>query len=130
LRPVKKHRLAFRKDFHMQRAVIAALLSAFVLPGAGHLYLRRPGRACLFLLPALAALVVVTGEIMKRASSLAAQVLAGTLPLDPAAIAARVNAQGVFSGIGTLALVVLAACWIGSIIDSFIVGRPLDRTAE
>jgi hypothetical protein len=114
----------------MQRALIAALLSAFVFPGAGHLYLRRARRGCLFLLPALAGLVVVTGEIIERASSLADQVLAGRLALDPGAIAARVTAQGGFSGIGTLAVVVLAACWIGSIIDSFVIGRAQGRTAE
>jgi TM2 domain-containing membrane protein YozV len=123
LRPVKKHRLAFRKDFYMQRAVSAGLLSALVFPGAGHLYLKRPRRACLFLLPALVALFVLAGDIVQRASALADQVLAGTLAPDPAAIAARLQAQGGTSTLDTICSAVLVACWLGSIIDSIVVAR-------
>jgi hypothetical protein len=130
LRPVKKHQLAFRKDFFMQRAVSAALLSAFVFPGAGHLYLRRHRRACLFLVPALAAVFVLAGDVMQRASALADQVVAGTLPLDPAAIAARLQAQGGTSALETACGVVLAACWLGSIVDSVVVARALERGEE
>jgi hypothetical protein len=130
LRPLKRHLLAFRKDFVMQRAVSAALLSAFVFPGAGHLYLRRPGRACLFLVPALVAAVWFFGDLMARASQLADQVLAGTLPLDPAAIAARLDAQGAGSPAATICAVVLVVCWAGSIVDAFVVARTRARDAE
>jgi hypothetical protein len=130
LRPIKRHRLAFRKDFYMQRAVSAALLSAFVFPGAGHLYLRRPARACLFLVPALVAAIWFFGDLMARASRLADQVLAGTLPLDPAAIAARLDAQGPSSPATTICGAVLVLCWAGAIVDSFVVARARARDAE
>jgi hypothetical protein len=130
LRPVKKHQLAFRKDFYMQRAVSAGLLSAFVFPGAGHLYLRRRRRACVFLLPTLAAAFVFAQDVMQRASALADQVIAGTLPLDPAAIAARLQAQGGSSALGTVCGAVLVACWLGSIVDSVVVARALERGAR
>jgi TM2 domain-containing membrane protein YozV len=130
LRPVKRYRLAFRKDFIMQSAVRAALLSAFVFPGAGHLYLRRPARACLFLLPTLVAAFWFVSELMARTSGLADQVLAGTLPLDPAAIAARLDAQGPASTASTACAVVLVVCWVASIVDSFVVARAAARRPE
>lgn len=114
----------------MQRAVRAALLSAFVFPGAGHLYLRRPKRACLFLLPALVAAIWFASDLMNRATKLADQVLAGTLPLDPAALAARLEAQGGASHTATVCGVVLVLCWAGSIIDSFVVAHGAPRRAD
>jgi hypothetical protein len=114
----------------MQRAVNAALLSAFVFPGAGHLYLRRHRRACLFLVPTLVAAFVFAGDVMQRASALADQVIAGTLPLDPAAIAARLQAQGGTSALETVCGAVLVACWLGSIVDSVVVARALERGEE
>jgi thiosulfate reductase cytochrome b subunit len=114
----------------MQRAVSAALLSAFVFPGAGHLFLRRPVRACVFLLPTLVALFLFAGELMRRTSALADQVLTGRLALDPVAIAARYEAQGGLSGVATLCGWVLLACWIGSIVDSIVVARAGAPTAQ
>jgi hypothetical protein len=107
----------------MQRAVRAALLSAFVFPGAGHLYLRRPWRAALFLVPALVAAIWFANDVMNRANALADQVLSGRLPLDPAALAARLESQGGASHVSTVCGVVLVVCWAGSIIDAFVVAR-------
>jgi uncharacterized membrane protein (UPF0136 family) len=123
LRLVKKYQLVFRKDFYMQRAVPAALLSALVFPGAGHLYLRRRARACVFIVPTVVALFVFLGDVMGRASKLADEVVAGTLPLDPAVIAARLQAQGGTSGLETACAAVLVICWLGSIVDSVILAR-------
>lgn len=111
----------------MQHAVRAALISALVFPGAGHLYLRRPARACLFLVPALVAAVWFGNDLMTRATALADQVLAGTLALDPAALAARLEAQGGGSHVATACEVVLVLCWAGSIVDSYLVARRLKR---
>lgn len=114
----------------MQHPVRAALLSAFVFPGAGHLYLRRPKRACLFLVPALVAAIWFANDVMTRATALADQVLAGTLPLDPAALAARLEAQGGSSHAATVCGVVLVVCWVGSIVDSFVVAQGAARRAD
>jgi hypothetical protein len=106
----------------MNRAVSAALLSALVFPGAGHLFLRRPRRACLFIVPTLVAAFVYFGDMATRVSSMVDQVLAGRVAPDPAAIAARLDAQGA-APLVTLCGFVLLACWVGSIIDSFVVAR-------
>lgn len=107
----------------MNRALAAALLSAFVFPGAGHLYLRRPRRAGLFLVPALLAAAVYVGDITTQASRMVDQILAGTLAPDPAAIAARLHAQDGGSPLLTFCGFILVAAWIGSIVDAFVVAR-------
>jgi hypothetical protein len=107
----------------MNRAVSAALLSAFVFPGTGHLFLRRPARAAIFMLPALAAAVVFFGDIATRVSSVLDQVLAGRIAPDPAAIAAQLEAQGGGSPLSMLCAGVLVVCWVGSIADSFVAAR-------
>lgn len=114
----------------MQRAVRAALLSALVFPGAGQLFLRRPLRACVFIVPAVAALLYLVGDVMRVATAMADQVLAGTLPLDPVVLAARLHAQGGLPGSATASSAVLVACWAASIVDAFVLAHGAGRRAE
>jgi len=106
----------------MNRAVSAALISALVFPGAGHLYLRRGARACLFLLPTLAAVAVFLNDAMAQASAIAAQIMAGTISADPLAIAARLEQNG-GSTLASVALTVMVVCWIGATVDAYMLGR-------
>jgi hypothetical protein len=107
----------------MNRAAAAALLSALVFPGAGHFYLRRPRRAWLFLVPALVAALIWFGDVATQVSTILDQVEAGTIAPDPAAIAARMEAQGGGSPLVSLAGIVFVVFWAGSIIDSIVVAR-------
>lgn len=107
----------------MSRPVIAVLISALVFPGAGHLYLKRGGRALLFLLPTLAAVAVFLGQAFEQASEIAAQVMAGTVAPDPVAIAARVEQSGGASSVGTAAAVVMLVCWLGAMLDAYLLAR-------
>jgi hypothetical protein len=107
----------------MNRAIAAALLSGLVFPGAGHLYLRRPRRACLFLVPTLLAAVVYVGDMAQRVSSTVDQVMSGAVAPTTAAIAAQLETQGPHSALVTASAVVLVVCWLGSIADSFVVAR-------
>lgn len=107
----------------MNRAAAAALLSALVFPGVGHFYLRRPRRAWLFLVPALLAAVVWFGNVTSEVSTLLDQVENGTLAPDPAAIAARMEAQGGQSPFISFAGIVFVVFWAGSIVDSIVVAR-------
>jgi hypothetical protein len=107
----------------MSRPVIAALISALVFPGAGHLYLKRGARALLFLLPTLAAAAVFLGQAFEQATEIAAQIMDGAVAPDPVAIAARLEQSGGASGVGTAAAVVMLVCWIGAILDAYLLAR-------
>ena len=100
----------------------ALLLSALVFPGSGHFLLGRKARGCLFLVPALVALVIVLRQIMARMDQIMAQIDSGALPLDVQLIVEKVDALSASDGPAmTLAVCVLMACWIGSLIDTFLI---------
>ena len=101
---------------------LALLLSALVFPGSGHFVLGRKVRGCLFLVPALVALLLVLRQIMARLDQVMAQIDSGTLPLDVQLIVEKVDALSANDGPAvTLAISVLVACWIGSLIDTWLI---------
>ncbi|MNK34001.1 hypothetical protein D3C87_525000 [compost metagenome] len=100
----------------------ALLLSALVFPGSGHFVLQRKARGCLFLVPALVALVLVLRQIMARLDQVMAQIDSGALPLDVQLIVEKVDALSANDGPAmTVAVGVLVACWVGSLIDTFLI---------
>ncbi|MDN2697263.1 hypothetical protein O0882_13150 [Janthinobacterium sp. SUN073] len=99
---------------------LALLLSALVFPGSGHFVFKRKARGCLFLVPALVALVLVLRQIVARLDQVMAQIDSGALPLDVQLIMEKVDALSANDGPAmTLAVSVLVACWIGSLIDTW-----------
>jgi hypothetical protein len=113
----------------MSRPVTAALISALVFPGAGHLYLKRAARGLLFLLPTLVAVVLFLNQAFEQASEIAGQIMSGAVPADPAAIAARMEQSGGGSILGTVAATVMVVCWIGAIADSYLLARRQQSSA-
>jgi hypothetical protein len=107
----------------MDRPVKAALISALVFPGAGHLYLKRRARACLFLLPTLAAVMVFLNDAVQQANAIVDQIMAGRMPADPAALAAQLEQQGGGSTMATAAAAVMVVCWIGATVDAYLLAR-------
>jgi hypothetical protein len=97
----------------------AALLSALVFPGIGQWFLGRRRLALLFALPALVAGYVYLDFALEEANAVAGQLLSGAVPLDPAAIAARVEAQPT-SWIVTLSGWVFVLCWVGSVVETLV----------
>ena len=108
----------------MTPSLKAALISALVFPGLGHFTLKRGGRGCLFLLPALAGAIYMLRQVLARASLILDQLDNGTLPLDPQAIAERLSAaSGAEGPLLTVAVTVCLLCWAGSIVDSFFISE-------
>ena len=106
----------------LSKRTLALLLSGLVFPGSGHFVLQRKARGCLFLVPALVALVIVLRQIMARMDQIMAQIDSGALPLDVQLIVEKVDALSASDGPAmTLAVCVLVACWIGSLIDTFLI---------
>jgi hypothetical protein len=104
----------------MKPPVRAALINAFLFPGLGHIHLKRVARGCIFLVPTLlAAIVILTGAV-DQANQIADQILGGTMPLDPSAIAARLEGSTANTPAMTVSLYVLVACWAASIADALL----------
>ncbi len=97
----------------------AALLSALVFPGVGQWYLRRRRVALLFAAPALVAGYVYLNFALEEANAVAGQVLAGSVRLDPAAIAAQLEAQPMSWAV-TLSGWVFVGCWVGSVAEALL----------
>ena len=105
----------------MKPSIKAALLSALVFPGLGHFALGRRVRGCLFLVPAALCCIVLAQQIIARSSAIIEQLENGTLPPDPQAIYAQLSGAPMAGTLGTLALVIAAICWAGSVIDAFFI---------
>jgi len=101
----------------MKKNVVGALLSALVFPGVGQFYLGRRTRALLFLVPAVVAGLVYANFTLEQANALAGQVMSGAVPLDPIAMAARLEALPTPWSVQA-AGIVFVVCWIGSVLEA------------
>jgi TM2 domain-containing membrane protein YozV len=109
----------------MSRSVNAMLLSALVLPGAGHLYLKRYGRGFALIGVSLACLWVLMDKAMQVASTVLDQMAAEGGAVDVGQItelaAQASNAPG--SSLATIATLGLAGCWLIGMIDAYRLGK-------
>ena len=109
----------------MNRSATAVVLSALVLPGAGQLYLNHIGRGLAFAGVSLVCLGVIVAETMQRASSLLATMEAeGEGALNAAQITAWVSqtADDSSGTAMTLATLLLVACWLMAVVDTYRLG--------
>lgn len=109
----------------MKASTKAALISALIFPGLGHLALqpRRGKRGLLFLLPAAAAVLYLLRTVLQLADRLLEELNSGVLPFDPIAIAERIHTSGIDNPATNLASLVCAVCWVGAIADALWLGR-------
>jgi len=107
----------------------AALLSGLILPGIGHIALKQYLRGSALLLLSLAALSVIVASIYQRALIIVDRINSGDIPVDTVAIADMVSnsTSGADSSIENFALVVLGACWLIGIIDSYRLGVAQEK---
>jgi hypothetical protein len=105
----------------MKRKSVGVLLSALVFPGVGQYYLGRRTRALLFLVPAVVAGVVYFNFAIDQANTVADQLLSGKVAADPAAIEAQLAGAPTPLSV-TLAGIVFAVCYVGSIVEALIAG--------
>lgn len=109
----------------MKKSTVAVLLSLFVFPGAGHLYLKRRLRALAFLAPAAVAALYVINQAVVAANRIVDQILAGTASMDPATMAAQIEQSGGNTLAANLASAVMLICWLGSALDAWRLAREL-----
>jgi len=108
----------------MKRSSKAALLSGLIFPGIGHIVLKQYLRGSVLMLFALVALSVIVSSIYQRALTIVDRINSGDIPVDTGAIAEMVSksTSGTDSLMENIAVVVLVACWLIGIIDSYRLG--------
>ena len=113
----------------MKRSSKAALLSGLVFPGIGHMVLKQYLRGSVLMLSALVAFSVIVTRIFQRALTIVDRINSGDIPIETGAIAELVSnsTTGVDSFIENTAVIVLAACWLIGIIDSYRLGVAQEK---
>ena len=113
----------------MKRSSKAALLSGLIFPGIGHIVLKQYLRGSVLMLFALGALSVIVTRIYQRALTIVDRINSGDIPVDTGAIAEMVSnsTSGTDSLMENIAVVVLVACWLIGIIDSYRLGVAQEK---
>lgn len=108
----------------MKRSTKAALLSGLVFPGLGHMVLKQYLRGSILMLSALIALSVIVAKAVNKALAIVDKINSGEVPLEAGAITEQVSKStgGMEGSILNIATLVVVACWLIGIIDSYRVG--------
>ena len=111
----------------MKAEVKAALLSGFVFPGLGQMYLKRYGRGLLFMAVVLLGLIIIAGMAVVAAMEAieAGHREGGAVDINALSnLAAASLAQ---AGVSVnVILLFIACCWIYSVIDAYLIGKKRD----
>lgn len=113
----------------MSKSMKAALFSALVFPGSGHLYLKRYVVGFLLVVVSVVALYVLVSTALEVAQVVSAEMLNGDIPLDTESISEEISRQEASKGspLAAISSYLLLFCWLGGIVDSFRLGRLEDR---
>lgn len=113
----------------MGHALTAAILSAFLFPGSGHLYLKRPLMGWALALTSLAPLSYLGWCLVQAISRMFALIEKQLLPPDFAVLVGYLVDQpfGNNTQWPVLAMYLLLFIWLTGIIDSIRIGRQLER---
>lgn len=113
----------------MKRSSKAALLSGLIFPGIGHIVLKQYLRGSVLMLFALVALSVIVTRIYQQALTIVDRINSGDIPVDTGAIVEMVSnsTSGADSFIENIAVLVLGACWLIGIIDSYRLGVAQEK---
>jgi len=109
----------------MKKSIKAALLSAFVFPGIGHLFLKKYISAAVLAGSALTASYIVIAETLENAQQIVAKIQSGEVAADMAAITEQIAEQANNSGLVNADLMsqLLIIIWLVAIVDAYRVGR-------
>ena len=113
----------------MKRSTKAVLLSAFVFPGVGHLYLRQFVIGTVLSGCSAGSLYYIISSAVSKALEIAETIQSEGVPLDVDAIVSLVTEQshGAESISLSIATIALIAFWVIGIVDLYRVGRVLEK---
>jgi hypothetical protein len=109
----------------MSQSIKVALLSGLVFPGLGHMVLKQYLRGWILMLAALAAISAIVVVTTRSALAVIDSMNSGEIPVDTAAISELVSGSisSTDNSIANIAMIVLIACWLIGIIDSYRLGK-------
>ncbi len=115
----------------MKKTTKAVLLSAFVLPGLGHLFLKRYLAGAVLAIAALTALYVYVSGAVEHILQITEMIERGELQPDVEVITELVSRQpvGADARLINIAWAVLIIAWLIGIVDSYRVGRLQENEA-
>ncbi len=110
----------------------AALLSAFVFPGVGHILLKKYIPGTVLVGTAIAGLYFLVANAVDRALRITEKIQSGEISLDAATIAELVSKQavGTEAQLLNIAAAVLFISWIIGIVDSYRIGRAQQKNVD
>ena len=113
----------------MKKSTKAALISAFVFPGIGHITLKRYIPGLTLIAASVTAIYYVIAKTTENALPIAEKIQSMTVPPDIALITELMKKQstGADSQLLNIATVAIIICWIIGIIDSYRVGVIQDK---
>jgi hypothetical protein len=113
----------------MKKSIKAALLSAFVLPGAGHFFLKKYITGSILAVAALPGLYSIIVTTIEKALKIANQIQTSNIPLSIEDISALVSQQVLQSEAQqmNIALFALLSAWVIGIVDAYRVGNIQDK---
>lgn len=116
----------------MKESHRAALFSAAIFPGSGHIVLRRYPAGIAFGGIAIACLAVLLDAALAIARDVSDRILSGEIAPDMGVILGEISAQSASTGWtpANIATWVLVLCWIVASIDAYRLGKRVDRAAE
>ncbi len=108
----------------MKKSTKAALLSGLIFPGLGHMALKQYLRGSILMLAALIALIVIVTKAVEQALAIVDKINSGEIPLESVTITELASqSTGAAEGsILNIAVLVIIACWLIGIIDSYRLG--------
>jgi len=115
----------------MNKPMKAALLSAFVFPGAGHFLLKKHIHGAILAGTAVAVLYFLTTKTVEKALQITEKIQSGEVLLDATTIMELVSKQatGTEAQLINIATAALFISWLIGIVDSYRVGRIQDKNA-
>ena len=114
----------------MKKSSKAALLSGLIFPGIGHFFLREYFRGSALVVVSLAALSVVVAKAYQHAKIIVDRIVSGDVSMEAGAIAQAVSnsTTAADSLVENAAVILLVACWLVGIMDSYRLGAVQEKS--
>jgi uncharacterized membrane protein len=120
------------KGLLMNKPIKAALLSAFIFPGVGHLLLKRYISAAILATTALTITYLLVAKALENAMLIVDKIQSGEVAADITTISELVSQQPSSEGLLSPDLMssILLIIWIVAVIDSYRIGRTQKNKAK